>query len=185
MTAANANRKADRKIYGMAAAAMMCAVTAVLSQIAVPMPSGVPITLQTFAIALCGFILTTRCALASVVVYILLGAVGLPVFSGFSGGPGKLFGLTGGFIWGFILFALLCSLSLRLQNTVLRFTVAIAGLALCHMLGVLQFAFLSKNGVIPSFLMVSAPYLVKDIISIILAYLIAGRIRPVLGKRIR
>lgn len=183
MITTEADRKSDVKVYGMVAAAMMCAVTAILSQIMIPMPSGVPVTLQTFAVALCGFVLTVRYSLASILVYILLGAVGLPVFSGFSGGPGKLFGLTGGFIWGFVFFALLCSLSLRIQNMILRFFIAILGLAICHLLGVLQFAFLSENGVLSAFLLVSAPYLIKDFISLVLAYLIAGRIRPILRKR--
>ena len=73
---------------------MFAAVLAVLSQISIPMPSGVPVTLQTFAVALTGFILGWKYGAISVGIYILLGTVGVPVFSNFSGGLGALFGKT-------------------------------------------------------------------------------------------
>lgn len=81
---------------------MFAAVLAVLSQISIPMPSGVPITLQTFAVALAGVVLAWKLGTASVLVYILLGAVGVPVFAGFTGGAQALVNYTGGFIWGFL-----------------------------------------------------------------------------------
>lgn len=64
-----------QKITTIVLCALFAAITAVLSQIAIPMPSGVPVTLQTFAIALCGFYLCTARATVSTVVYVLLGAV--------------------------------------------------------------------------------------------------------------
>ena len=70
-----------QKITTIVLCALFAAITAVLSQIAIPMPSGVPVTLQTFAIALCGFYLCTARATVSTVVYVLLGAVGVPVFN--------------------------------------------------------------------------------------------------------
>lgn len=185
MTSTKTDTNSTSKIYGMAAAALMCAVTAILSQIAIPMPSGVPVTLQTLAVALCGFILETKYAVASILVYILLGAVGVPVFSGLGAGPAKLFGLTGGFIWGFILFVLLCAIAVnKYKNTAVRIILATAGLLLCHVCGVLQFAFVSESAVWSSFLLVSAPYLIKDFVSLILAYIISGRIRPIVRKKI-
>ena len=89
-----------QKITTIVLCALFAAITAVLSQIAIPMPSGVPVTLQTFAIALCGFYLCTARATVSTVVYVLLGAVGVPVFSGFKGGIASIVGPTGGFIIG-------------------------------------------------------------------------------------
>ena len=81
---------------------MFAAVLAVMSQIAIPMPSGVPMTLQTFAVALAGAVLGWKLGALSALVYLLLGAAGVPVFSGMSGGLGVLLGKTGGFIFGFI-----------------------------------------------------------------------------------
>ena len=81
---------------------MFTAVLAVLSILQIPMPTGVPITLQTFAMALCGYVLGWQSGVAATLLYIVLGTVGVPIFAGMSAGPGVLFGYTGGFIFGFI-----------------------------------------------------------------------------------
>ena len=78
---------------------MFAAVLAVMSQVAIPMPSGVPMTLQTFAVALAGAVLGWKLGALSALVYLLLGAAGVPVFSGMSGGLGVLLGKTGLFSW--------------------------------------------------------------------------------------
>ena len=100
-------------IKNMTLAALFAAVITVCSQISIPMPSGVPITLQTFAIALCGYVLGWQLSLVSVAVWMLLGAAGVPVFSNFHGGIGVLLGMTGGFIFGFLPFAALCGLHFK------------------------------------------------------------------------
>ena len=97
----------SRRTAALTLSAVFTAVIAVCSQISIPLPVGIPITLQTFAVALCGFTLPLPCALASIGVYIALGAVGAPVFSSFGGGIGVLIGKTGGFIFGFIAMTLL------------------------------------------------------------------------------
>lgn len=102
-----------QKITTIVLCALFAAITAILSQIAIPMPSGVPVTLQTFAIALCGFYLCTARATVSTVVYVLLGAVGVPVFSGFKGGIASIVGPTGGFIIGFIAMAAISGIAFR------------------------------------------------------------------------
>ena len=78
--------------------ALTAAITSILSQIALPSPTGVPMTLQTFAFALIGYILFSKHAFYSILLYLLLGAVGLPVFANFRGGFMHLAGLTGGLI---------------------------------------------------------------------------------------
>ena len=110
---------------------LMTAVIAVLSQIAIPLPSGVPITLQTFAVALTGYMLSYKYGSAAVVTYILLGAVGVPVFSGLKGGAGVLFGVTGGFIFGFLPMAFLCGLSSKMKQ-IPALLMGLAGLFVCH-----------------------------------------------------
>ena len=179
---ASAITAGSSKTFNLVISALMVAVIAVLSQVAIPMPSGVPVTLQTFAVALCAYFLETKYSLLTVIVYILLGLVGVPVFANFGAGPGKLLGLTGGFIFGFILFAVLCSVSMKFKNVPLRIALGLAGLMACHLCGVLQFMFLSGNPFTTTFLMVSAPFLVKDVISVVLAYVLADRILPVLNK---
>lgn len=150
-------------------AAVFAAVLAVLSQIAVPLPSGIPITLQTFAVALCGFALGRRLGVLSVSVYLLLGAVGVPVFAGFRGGAGIVFGVTGGFLIGFLPMAALCGTR--------KVSLGILGLVLCHALGVAQFSIVASIPVTQAFATASLPFLIKDIASVALAPLAARAVR--------
>lgn len=86
----------------IARAGLMVALLAASAQVMLPF-GPVPFTLQTFVLAMIPAVLDRRTAVLAVVAYVLLGAVGLPVFSGFMGGFGALVGPTGGFLWGFIL----------------------------------------------------------------------------------
>ena len=172
--------KNNKAVFTMVLVAMFAAIGAVTSWISIPMPSGVPITLQTFGMALIGFTLGYKYGTLSVAIYVALGAVGVPVFSGFMGGIGKIIGPTGGFIWGFIFMAFLCGLA-RLKafersnpiiKTIIAIVLGIAGLAVCHLLGIAQYTVVNSNGLGfgASALLVSVPYLLKDIISVIVAY---------------
>lgn len=157
-------------IRKLTAAALFTAVTIVLAQISVMTPWGVPFTLQTFAIALCGYMLGARIGFASVITYIILGAAGVPVFSNFRGGINMIFGLTGGFIFGFVPLVLLSGVAYSYKNIFLKISLGLLGLGVCHTLGVLQFSFVTASSLPHSFMLVSFPYLVKDIVSIIAAY---------------
>lgn len=148
---------------------MFAAVLAVLSQIAIPMPSGVPITLQTFAVALTGFVLGWKMGTAAVLIYVLIGALGVPVFSGFGAGVGVLFGKTGGFLFGFPFMAFFCGLGAGGKGRVRPVVLAAVGLAICHCLGILQFSILMGMPFAESALLVSLPYLAKDAVSVALA----------------
>lgn len=161
---------------------MFAAVLAVVAQIQFPMPSGVPFTLQTFGVALVGCVLGWRRGLVTVLVYILLGAVGLPVFSGFMGGLGRLTGPTGGFIWGFLFLAALCGAGVQAKKKAFLVLSAAVGLLLCHLIGAVQFMLLSGTGFGEAWLLVSVPYLWKDIAAVTAAALLAKSIRKRLGK---
>ena len=156
---------------------MSAAVIAVLAQIALPMPSGVPVTLQTFAIALTGAVLGAKLGTAAAGVYILLGAAGVPVFSGFSGGLAVLVGKTGGFIWGFLFLALLCGAGSMVKNKAVGCGLGVMGLAVCHLLGILQFQLLMNMGFAESAVLVSVPYLIKDVVSVAMAFVLRLQIR--------
>lgn len=173
---------AKKNTLNLVTAALFTALTAVCSQIAVPMPTQVALTLQTFAVALCGYVLGIKWGLASIITYILLGTVGAPLFSGFKGGPHVLFGPSGGFIFGFILFVVLCGVSLLIKNKALKLVLGLGGLSVCHILGIIQFAVIYKTDIISSFLMVSAPYLIKDVISVAAAFFLSIYIRKLLSK---
>lgn len=160
-------------------AAMCAAVFAVLSQIMIPMPSGMPLTLQTFAAALCGCVLYARWGTAATAAYLLLGAVGLPVFAGFRGGFAVLIGPTGGFLWGFLPLTLLCGMGAAKakQRPIAPFLFGISGLLLCHMAGTAQFALLTERPLWQAFWLASAPYLIKDMLSVLGAFLVARYFR--------
>lgn len=85
--------------------AMCAALTCVLAPLSIPAPGGVPISLATFSVMLSGLVLGPLQGTLSQLLYILLGAVGLPVFAGFAGGPGVLLGMTGGYIAGYLFLA--------------------------------------------------------------------------------
>lgn len=161
---------------------VFAAITVVLTFISIPMPSGVPITLQTFAVALCGYMLGMKFGTAAIGVYVALGAVGVPVFAGFTGGIGSIVGMTGGFIWGFIPMAFLCGLGCIFKNKFAAAGFGVLGLAVCHVLGVLQFSVVTGTDFIASFLLVSAPYLIKDVVSVAVALALTALLNVTLRK---
>ena len=107
---------------------MMTAVLAVLSIVTIPLPTGVPVTLQTFAMAFCGYVLGWKLGGASSALYLILGAIGVPVYAGMSGGFGALLGPAGGFIFGFIPMAMLCGAGIKKGFLGKPFVLGIAGL---------------------------------------------------------
>lgn len=163
-------------------AGMFAAVLSILSQISFQLPSGIPVTLQTFAVALTGFVLAWKLGAASTLIYILLGAIGIPVFAGFIGGFQVLVNYTGGYIWGFIGTAMLCGIATLQNNKIIIALLSLSGLAVCHIFGIVQFMVVMKMGFIESFMLASMPYLIKDIISVFLAYVIGSQIRRRLIK---
>lgn len=164
----------NSKVRRMVLIALFAALIAVFTQIIIPLPSGIPITLQTFMIALCGYYLGWKQGLIAVAVYLLLGLCGAPVFTAFGAGPAKVAGVTGGYLWGFLPMVMLCGL--RVKQRWLAFLLGVLGMVACHLCGTVQFAFVSGNGPLTAFLTASAPYLIKDSLSVFLAMLIAQKL---------
>ena len=150
---------------------MMTAVLAVLSIVTIPLPTGVPVTLQTFAMAFCGYVLGWKLGGASSALYLILGAIGVPVYAG----------MSGGFIFGFIPMAMLCGAGIKKGFPGKPFVLGIAGLAVCHAFGVVQFSIITGNTIPASFLAVSVPYIVKDVISVVVAEILGVAVRKALS----
>lgn len=174
-------KKKQTSVQKLVLVGMFAAVLAVLSQLSIPMPTGVPVTLQTFAVALTGYVLGWKLGTVAVLVYILIGAAGAPVFANFSGGPGALVGMSGGFLWGFIVMVFLCGFGAEQKNKLVLSGMSFAGLAACHLLGIWQFMAVTEMKFIPAALAASVPYLAKDAVSLIAAYLVAKTIRKALN----
>ncbi len=154
-------------------------------------PAAVPFTLQTFAIfALLGIFGGKRGTYA-IVLYVMLGAIGLPVFSGFNGGFGALLGVTGGYIIGFVLSCLLYWLltSLFGNKVWMSFFFMLMGLVVCYAFGTMWFMLVytkSKGAVsiISALSMCVFPFIIPDIIKIVLAMLISRKVRGIASKSI-
>ena len=97
-------------------------------------------------------------------------------------GIGKLFGYTGGFLYGFLFLAFFCGLGSQLKNHAVGVLVGVVGLLICHVLGAFHYSVIAATGFGPAFLLVSVPYLVKDVLSIIGALVVALVIKKTLSK---
>lgn len=162
--------------------ALCAALIAVCSWLSIP--ATVPFTLQTFAVFAVLLLLGGKLGLQAVLVYILLGAVGVPVFSGFTGGIGILLGTTGGYIIGFIFMALVYwALEKWLETTIWKQALAmLLGLAVCYAFGTAWFmvVYARKAGEIALATALSwcvIPFILPDCGKLALAIILAGRLK--------
>lgn len=143
---------------------------------------GVPATLQTFAIAFTGFVLGRKNGTTTIFIYILIGITGIPVFNGFNGGSGVLLGVTGGFIIGFLFLCFFSGFGMKFSRIYIRIPFALLGLLLCHILGSIAAGIYLEMSPWKAALVVSFPYIPKDILSVFLAYFLAVYVKKALVK---
>lgn len=161
----------------MAMSALMVALMAVFSQFSIPMPL-VPINLALLAVLLCGFVLPPRNALVAVLVYLLMGAIGLPVFSGLRGGPQALFGNTGGYLLGYFFTVTLVAHRADWANTYIkRFFLSMLAVLACYIPGTLWLMALTGRSLSHVLPLAVLPFLPGDALKCLLAALLAGRLR--------
>jgi biotin transport system substrate-specific component len=162
-------------------AALLAALLA--SSVLVTIPLGtVPVTLQVFVVVLVALLVSPAWAALAVGTYLLAGAVGLPVFSGYHGGIGVLLGPTGGYLFGFLLGAAagawvrerLARGHARLLADAAAAVTVIAGV---YALGWLQLALVTGMGTVPALLAGVVPFLVPDAIKAAVAVAIAPQVR--------
>ena len=172
----------------MALIALMAVALTLCAWIAVPF--AVPFTMQTFAVFAALLLLGGRDGTIAIGLYLLLGLVGLPVFSGFRGGFGHLIGPTGGYLFGFLFTGLahmlLEPLTLRC-GTVARVALLFAAHVLCYLVGTVWFvAVFSARGTHYGFFaalgLCVVPYLLPDLVKIALAELVSRRVKKLLRK---
>lgn len=164
--------------------AVFVALMAVCSWIAFPTPSRIDITLQTFSIFLAIGVLGGKRGFFAVVAYLLLGLVGAPVFSGFSGGPGALLSPSGGYLVGFLFTALLMWIVERLLGIKLWALglSMVLGLLVCYAFGTAWFMIVYPMGGESVSLWTALtwcvfPYVAFDALKIILALILAPQLR--------
>ena len=165
-------------VQKMAIIALMTAVLCILAPISIPVfISPVPISLGVLAVYLTAYVLSPLDATISVIIFILLGTFGLPVFSGYSGGLSKLVGPTGGYIIGFLFTVYISSLFIHMKKGIIFDVIGmISGLALCYILGTIWFSYQQGKGFIASLLLCVVPFLIGDAIKIIVAVILGTQI---------
>ena len=167
------------KTKQMVLIALMTAVTCVLGPLSIPLPfSPVPISLTNFAIFLAIFVLGMKNGTISFIIYLLLGAVGVPVFSSFRGGLQVLAGPTGGYLIGFIFLALIMGFALdhfdrKLVPTIIGM---IIGMVVCYAFGTVLLAKLLSLSFKEGLMMGVIPYLPGDAAKIIIAAIVGPKL---------
>lgn len=156
----------------------------------ITIPSVVPFTLQTFGIFSALLLLGGKRGTLSVTVYILLGVIGLPVFSGFKGGTGALLGPTGGYIIGFVFTALVFwAITRKRENSFVFNTLGcLAGLIVLYFFGTVWFVEVYSRkvevvGYKAAVTMCVLPFIIPDIIKIALSLITVRLLSPVVKKR--
>jgi biotin transport system substrate-specific component len=170
-----------RQLKRMVYASLMAALTAAGAYIAIPI-GPVPIVLQNLFVMLTGLLLGGRWGLISIGVYLLAGAVGLPVFAGGTGGIGKFVGPTGGYLMGFAAAAYLVGMiSERGRGRVIVDVLAmIAGTAVIYAFGVTWLKVITGMGLSEAIGVGMLPFLIGDCIKIAAAIPIAKALRPMI-----
>lgn len=159
---------------------LMAAIICVLAPFALPIPiSPVQITLGTLAIYFVLTVLGLKLGTISVVVYILLGLAGLPVFAGFTGGAGKLLGPSGGYILGYIFMALICGFFIDKwdNNLFLSFLGFLLGTAVLYLFGSLWLTYQTTVTLSQAIVAYVLPYIPGDLIKLILAMILGRQVR--------
>lgn len=164
---------------------MFAALLTVISQLSLPMPTGVPITIQMFGVALTGVVLGWKLGLCATLTYVLLGAVGLPVFANLHGGISSLIGVTGGYIWSWPIMTALCGIRPKTGNKqrdlFLTIAFALLGLAISETIGGLQWAALAGDkSVAFVFSYAIVAFIPKDAILTVLAVLVGIPMRRII-----
>lgn len=170
------------KTKDLALCALFAALIAVCAWISIP--ATVPFTLQTFAIFAALGLLGGKRGTVAVAVYLLLGAIGVPVFAGFQGGIGALLGTTGGYLLGFLLTALIVwGMEARFGSKAGVFLLsAVLGMLVCYAFGTAWYlvVYARTKGAISLATALGwcvVPFLIPDAVKIALAVLLRGRLK--------
>ena len=160
------------KVKDLVYIAIFTSIICVMSLISIP--TTIPFTLQTLAVFLCMFMLKPVDSLISVLLYILIGCIGIPVFSNFRSGFGTLAGPTGGYIIGFIFMALI---PFVIKNKIAS---GVIGLVICYLFGSIWFLLFNQSNIHSLWKVLTIcvfPFIIPDGIKLVLAYFLAKRLK--------
>lgn len=170
------------KTAEMTKMALMVAMNCVSAYIIIPLPFSLsPIALQTLIVNLTGYVLNAKQAFMTMLVYLLVGLAGVPVFTGGSAGPGKLFGPTGGYIIGFLFTAVFLAYFRGEKYSFKRYALlgCVIGIPLIYVFGVVQLKLITGMGWDKAILTGALPFIPLDIVKCLAAAVIAGPINRI------
>lgn len=169
----------------MALIGVMTAVTCILGPLSIPLPiSPVPISFTVLAVFLTAYVLGPKLGTISYLIYLLLGMVGLPIFSGFTGGIGKLAGPTGGYLIGFILMTPIVGWFIEHFNAKLvpSFIGMILGTIVCYIFGTIWLAYQTSMTFIEALSIGVLPYIPGDLVKMVIAVILGTQLRKAVKK---
>lgn len=171
------------KTKDMTKMALCVAILCATSFFVVPLPfTPIVISFHTIAVNIIGLILTPMQAGITVLIYLLMGLVGLPVFSAGTAGPGKLFGPTGGFYFGFLFAVIAISVLRGKKISMKRYVLVsiVAGIPIQHACAILGMCIHNGGNVMAAFATVSLPFIVGDIIKCVMSSMVGVSLNKVL-----
>ena len=173
------------KTAEMTKMALMVAMNCVSAYIIIPLPFSLsPLALQTLIVNLTGYVLNAKQAFMTMLVYLLVGLAGVPVFTGGSAGPGKLFGPTGGYIIGFLVTAVFLAYFKGEKYDFKRYALlgCVIGIPLIYVFGVVQLKLITGMGWDKAIMTGALPFIPLDIVKCLAAAVIAGPINRIFAN---
>lgn len=166
----------------LTATALMTAIMCIFGPLTVPI-GPIPVSLTNFVICFSAYIFGAKGTLRSYIIYFLLGLIGLPVFSGFGSGLGKILGPTGGCLIGFFITAFLAGVAAEKINIrVLRLIVVYLTMLPTYTLATLWYAYSTDTALLASFAVCVVPFILIDFAKVVVCELIAPVIKFRLNK---
>lgn len=178
------------QIHELTLTAIMAALLCILSPLAIPLGAGVPISLATLAVMCAGALCGAKCGVLSVMTYILLGILGLPVFAGYSSGASIAFGMSGGYIFGYIPLALCTGLAgSKIRSSerdgkqyLILLTGMMAGTVILYFIGTVWFMKYTGTALSAALAACVLPFIPGDLIKMVLVCVLYTRLHPYLQK---
>ncbi len=160
------------------------AIIVIMAQIAIPMPMGVPMTMQTFGVTLAALILGPKKGAMASLIYVLLGAIGIPVYANFTGGIHILFGPTGGFLISFPIMAYIIGLGAEYKSSSISLYVSgiVVGTIVNYIIGCIMFCLVTSSSMGVAITACVVPFIPTAIIKAMVAGILGCKIKQRLVK---
>lgn len=169
----------NNKVKVLCILSVLLCILIILAQIKIDI-GYVPITLQTLGVYIIALVLRPKYSFYVTLAYIFMGAIGLPVFAGMTGGIGILLNYNGGYIFSFPIMAYFISLIGYQKDIVQKILACIIGTVICYTIGTVWFMYVMKMELMSSLMLCVIPFLFTDSLKIIISVLLSQKIKLIL-----